>query len=409
MKLLFIVLDGLGDRPIPDYGGMTPLEYADTPNMDKFASLGMNGLLHVIAPGVTPGSDTAHLALFGADPFEFYTGRGPFEAAGIGLEVKEGDVAFRTNFATIDENGIVKDRRAGRIKNGTRELVKLFDGMKVDDIQILLKAGTEHRAALILRGPGLSDQVSENDPHIEGNKPYEFKPLDESESAKKTASVLNKFAKKASSILSEATINKDREKNGLLPANYFLIRGAGKVPKLPNFEEEYCLETACVAGGGLYKGIARMLGMHIIEDERLTGGTTTDLAAKFEVTLDSLQYYDFVFTHVKGTDNFGHDGDVQGKTEFIKKVDKELARFLPENYKEDLVVMITGDHSSPCSFKDHSADPVPIIIYSPDCRRDEVEKFGESHAVKGNLGHVLGKHIMGIALNEMRLVQKFGS
>lgn len=409
MKLLFIVLDGLGDRPIPELGGKTPLEYADTPNMDKFASLGMNGLLHVIAPGVTPGSDTAHLALFGADPFEYYTGRGPFEAAGIGLELKEGDVAFRSNFATIDRNGIVEDRRAGRIKTGTRELVELFDNIMIDGVQVFLKAGTEHRAALVLRGDNLSDKVSENDPHVEGVEPHKFEPLDDSSNAKLTSKILNKFIEKANSILSKAEINKERIEKGLLPANYFLIRGAGKVPKLPNFEEEYSLETACVAGGGLYKGVARMLGMHIVEDERLTGGSSTDLSAKFEITFETLQNYDFVFTHVKGADNFGHDGDYKGKSEFIAKVDKEIARFLPENYKNDLVVMITGDHSTPCSFKDHSADPVPIVVYSPDCRRDDVEKFGESYAKEGNMGHVLGKHIMGIALNEMRLVQKFGA
>ncbi len=402
-------MDGLGDRPISEFGGQTPLEYAKTPNMDKLASLGMNGLLHVIAPGVTPGSDTAHLALFGVDPYEYYTGRGPFEAAGIGLVVKEGDIAFRTNFATINPEGVITDRRAGRIREGTDQLAKLFEGLEIDGIEILLEAGTEHRAALILRGDGLSDQVSENDPHVERKEPLEFKPLDESPEAEKTARVLTSFVMKARTILNNAEINKKRVEEDLLPANYLLIRGAGKVPKLPNFEEEYCLETACIAGGGLYKGIGRMLGMHIIEDSRMSGGTTTDLSAKFEITHNALNDYDFVFTHVKGTDNYSHDGKYKEKSEFIERVDKELYRFLPENYEGDLVIMITGDHSTPCSFKDHSADPVPILIYSPDCRRDKVEKFGESYAVDGSLGHILGKHIMGIALNEMRLVRKFGA
>lgn len=409
MKLLFVVMDGLGDRPISELGGQTPLEYAKTPNMDKLASLGMNGLLHVIAPGVTPGSDTAHLALFGVDPYEYYTGRGPFEAAGIGLVVKEGDIAFRTNFATINPEGVIIDRRAGRIREGTDQLAKLFEGLEIDGIEILLEAGTEHRAALVLRGDGLSDQVSENDPHVERKEPLEFKPLDESPEAEKTARVLTSFVMKARTILNNAELNKKRVEEDLLPANYLLIRGAGKVPKLPNFEEEYCLETACVAGGGLYKGIGRMLGMHIIDDSRMSGGTTTDLLAKFEIAHNALNDYDFVFTHVKGTDNYSHDGKYKEKSEFIERVDKELYRFLPENYEGDLVVMITGDHSTPCSFKDHSADPVPILIYSPDCRRDKVEKFGESYAVDGSLGHILGKHIMGIALNEMRLVRKFGA
>lgn len=409
MKLLFVVMDGLGDRPISEFGGQTPLEYAKTPNMDKLASLGMNGLLHVIAPGVTPGSDTAHLALFGVDPYEYYTGRGPFEAAGIGLVVKEGDIAFRTNFATINPEGVITDRRAGRIREGTDQLAKLFEGLEIDGIEILLEAGTEHRAALILRGDGLSDQVSENDPHVERKEPLEFKPLDETPEAEKTARVLTSFVMKARTLLNNAELNKKRVEEDLLPANYLLIRGAGKVPKLPNFEEEYCLETACIAGGGLYKGVGRMLGMHIIEDSRMSGGTTTDLSAKFEITHNALNDYDFVFTHVKGTDNYSHDGKYKEKSEFIERVDKELYRFLPENYEGDLVIMITGDHSTPCSFKDHSADPVPILIYSPDCRRDKVEKFGESYAVDGSLGHILGKHIMGIALNEMRLVRKFGA
>ncbi|MBY9000092.1 MAG: 2,3-bisphosphoglycerate-independent phosphoglycerate mutase [Candidatus Heimdallarchaeota archaeon] len=409
MKLLFIVMDGLGDRPISDLGGRTPLEYANTPNLDKFANLGMNGLLHVIAPGVTPGSDTAHLALFGVDPYTYYTGRGPFEAAGIGLEVKEGDIAFRVNFATIDDSGAITDRRAGRIKQGTEELSKLLEGIEIDGIQFLLRAGTEHRAALVIRGEGLTDKVYGNDPKVEGNDPPHFKPLDESPEAQKTARILTSYVMKAKDILSKAELNQDRADKGLFPANYLLIRGPGKVPKVPNFEQEYCLESACVAGGGLYKGVARMLGMHIIEDERLTGGTDTDLSAKFDVTLEALNNYDFVFTHVKGTDNFSHDGNYKAKTEFIEKIDKELYRFLPENFEQDLAVMITGDHSSPCSFKDHSADPVPVVIYSSDCRVDKVEKFGESYAAEGNLGHLLGKHLMGIALNELRLVHKFGA
>ena len=152
-----------------------------------------------------------------------------------------------------------------------------------------------------------------------------------------------------------------------------------------------------------------MLGMHIIEDSMLTGGTTTNLKHKFELANKALQNYDFVFVHVKGTDNYSHDGKPKEKMEFIEKIDKEFSQFLPENYKDELVIMITGEHSSPCSFKDHSADPVPIIIYSPDCRRDDVIKFGENYAAKGNLGHVLGKHIMNLALNEMRLVHKFGA
>ncbi len=408
-KLLFIILDGLGDRPIPQFENKTPLEFANTPNMDKFAEMGVTGIMDVIETGVTPGSDTAHLALFGADPYKYYTGRGPFEAAGVGLAVREGDVAFRVNFATIDNNGIITDRRAGRIKQGTAKLVEMLNGIEIGDTKILMADGTEHRAALVLRGPDLSDKVSGNDPKIAGKSPYEFKALDESESAKKTASILSQFVKKANKILADAELNKERIKGGLLPANYLLIRGAGKVPSLPNFEREYGLKTVCVAGGGLYKGVARMLGMHVIEKEGMTGGADTDVALKFETAKNLLKTYDFIFVHLKATDNFGHDGNWEGKKAFIEKVDKELYRFLPENCKEDIVLMITGDHSTPCSFKDHSADPVPLLVYSKTCIRDNVSKFGERYAYSGGLHRIKGKNLMKILLNELHLIKKFGA
>lgn len=408
MKLLFIILDGVGDRPSLELDGKTPLEYANTPNLDVLAKQGLTGIMDVISPGVTPGSDTAHLALFGVDPFKYYTGRGPFEAAGVGLQIKEGDVAFRVNFATL-ENGIIIDRRAGRIKERTYDLIESLKGMEFEGVEVILADGTEHRAATILRGVGLSDKVKGNDPKIEGKEPYEFKALDNSPEAQKTVRVLNAFTNKAHNILQHSEINKEREKKGLLPANYLLIRGAGKVPKLPNFEKEYGLKTVCVAGGGLYKGVARMLGMDIIEKLELTGGVDTNLQIKFETAYEMLKNYSFVFTHVKGTDNLGHDGDAKGKAEFIEKVDKELSRFLPENYKDKLVIAVCGDHSTPCSFKDHSADPVPVMITSSDCLKDEVQSFGERACYNGGLGRILGKNLMGILLNELHLVEKFGA
>ena len=408
MKLLFIICDGLGDRPSPVLNNQTPLEAANTPNMDKLAEMGMNGLMDVIGPGVVPGSDTAHLALFGVDPFKYYSGRGPFEAAGIGLNVKKGDVAFRVNFATRNDDGIIIDRRAGRIKKGTHELAQLFNGMKIDDVEIIFKEGTEHRAALVLRGEGLSDKVSGNDPKKEGKKPYPFKPLDNSAESQKTVEILTKFIEKAVKLLSESDVNKKRIKVNLPPANYLLIRGAGKVPHLPNFEKEHGLKTACVAGGGLYKGVGRMLGMDIVEREGITGGLDTNLQVKFGLAEELLETHDFVFVHVKATDNLSHDGNAVGKKEFIEKIDKELYRFLPEK-RDDLVLFISGDHSSPCVFKDHSADPVPLIIYSPTCRRDHVKKFGERYSYQGILGRIQGKQLLNILLNEMKLLSKYGA
>lgn len=408
MKLLFVICDGLGDRPSPLLDGKTPLEAAYTPNMDKLAEEGMTGLMDIISAGVVPGSDTAHLALFGVDPFEYYSGRGPFEAAGVGLYVKEGDIAFRVNFATRDEKGIIIDRRAGRIKEGTHELAQMLNGMIIDGVEIIFKEGTEHRAALVLRGKNLSDKVSENDPKKEGKPPYPFKALDGSPEAERTVKVLNKLVEKAAEMFSNAELNKSRINAGLLPANYLLIRGAGKVPTLPNFEKEHGLKTACVAGGGLYKGVGRMLGMDVIEREGITGGLDTNLTVKFGTAEELLEDYQFVFVHVKATDNLSHDGNAVGKKEFIEKIDVELSRFLPDK-RDDLVIFIGGDHSSPCSFKDHSADPVPFLIYSPNCRKDDVSKFGERHCAKGIIGRIKGKEVINILLNEMQLLSKFGA
>jgi len=408
MKLLFVILDGLGDRPVSELNGFTPLEAAYTPNMDKFSELGMNGLMDVISPGVTPGSDTAHLALFGVDPFKFYTGRGPFEAAGVGLKVKEGDVAFRVNFATIDNSGVIIDRRAGRIHEHTKELAELLNGLEIDDVQIIFKEGTEHRAALVLRGEGLSDCVRGNDPKKEGKKPYPFKALNEDSSSKRTAEVLTKFVEKAQRLLANSDVNIERKRKNLLPANYLLVRGAGKVPKLPNFEKEFGLKSACIAGGGLYKGVGRLLNMTVIEKEGITGGFDTNLKLKFSTAREALKDYDFVFVHVKATDNYSHDGNAKGKKNFIEKIDVELEQFLPDN-TNDLVVMIAGDHSTPCVFKDHSADPVPLLIYSPSCRKDDVKRFGERYSYKGIIGRIYGKDLMNVLLNELQLIKKFGA
>ncbi len=409
MKLLFIILDGLGDRPHQVLEGYTPLEAAHTPNMDKLAASGMTGLIDVIQSGIVPGSDTAHMALFGIDPYSYYTGRGPFEAAGLSLDVLPGDIAFRANFSTLSEDGLITDRRAGRIKEGTKELEEILQNTIIEGVEIIFKAGVEHRAALILRGEGLSDKVEGNDPKKEGKAPYSFKPLNDSEEALKTARILTEFAKQSNKLLNAAHINKERKISGLPLANYLLIRGAGKVPSMPNFEKEFGLKAVCVAGGGLYKGVARMAGMTIIEDRRLTGGENTDLSAKFQLALDSMKSYDFIFVHVKGTDNLGHDGKAKEKKEFIEKIDKELYRFLPESLQEEVVVMITGDHSTPCVFKEHSADPVPVLIYAPNCRKDDVTEFGERYVAKGILGKFQGKNLMGILLNEMGILRKYGA
>ena len=200
MKGIVLVMDGMGDRPLKEFDNQTPLQAANTPNMDEMAKNGITGIMDSIAPGIIPGSDTAHLSILGYDPYEVYTGRGPFEAAGVGVDVIPGDIAFRCNFSTADENGIVTDRRAGRIREGTHEIVEVLNTMVLEDypdIKIIFKESTGHRAVLVLRGEGLSDKVSDADPKVEGNKPKEVIPLDDSVEAKKTADILNKLVVKS--------------------------------------------------------------------------------------------------------------------------------------------------------------------------------------------------------------------
>ena len=211
MKGLILIMDGMGDRPIKELGNKTPLEAANTPNMDKIAEEGITGIMDSIAPGIIPGSDTAHLSILGYNPYEVYTGRGPFEANGVGVDVLPGDIAFRCNFSTADDDLIVTDRRAGRIKEGTKE-------------------STGHRAVLVLRGEGLSGKVSDADPKVEGNKPKQVKPLDDTPEAKKTADILNKLVVKTYEMVKDHPVNLKRIEEGEPPANIVIPRGAGEVP-----------------------------------------------------------------------------------------------------------------------------------------------------------------------------------
>ncbi|MCG3217514.1 MAG: 2,3-bisphosphoglycerate-independent phosphoglycerate mutase, partial [Candidatus Heimdallarchaeota archaeon] len=356
MKTVFFIADGMADLPCMELNGLTPLEAAKTPNMDLIAKKGISGLMDIIKPGTVPGSDVAHLALFGLDPYEYYTGRGPFEAAGLGLDVYPGDIAARVNFATRNADGIVIDRRAGRIREGTAELANLLDGLEIDGVKILFKAGSEHRSALILRGRGLSDRIQSNDPKKEGKPFYEVKALEDTDSAKKTVNIIKKLIKIAEEKFLSAEVNKRRVEANQLLANTLLIRGFGQAPHIPSFLQRTNMKSVCVAGGGLYKGVAALLGMDVIDVPGATGGVTSDIEMKVKYAIEALDSYDFVFLHIKGTDNYGHDGNALGKKEFIEKIDKVIEPLVKVCERGDLVV-ITSDHSTPCIAKDHTADP----------------------------------------------------
>jgi len=409
MKSLIMIIDGMADRPIPELGGKTPLEVAETPNMDKLAKNGINGIMDPIRPGIRVGSDTAHLSILGYDPYKVYTGRGPFEAAGVGVEVKPGDIAFRCNFATQDENGIIIDRRAGRIREKTDKIAETINSMKIEDfedVKIIFKESTGHRAVLVLRGENLSDKISDSDPKREGKPPKKVKPLEDSPAAKKTAKLLNRLVEKSYQLLKDHPVNLERLKRSENPANIILPRGAGAVPHVTKFEEKYGLKAACIAETGLIKGIGNITGMDVIEVEGATGGIDTNLENMKNAILDAVKgQYDFILVNIDGADEAGHDGDLKGKIEFIEKVDEILEDLM----LEDLYLIFTADHSTPITIKDHTGDPVPIVINGPGIRVDKIVSFNEREAANGGLCRIKGSDIMNILLDLMNKTEKFGA
>lgn len=401
-NILLVILDGIGDRFVPKLNG-TVLQYAKTGNLDFFAKTGINGIMDPIAPGIRPGSDTAHLSLLGYNPYEVYTGRGPFEAAGIGIKLKEGDVAFRCNFATVNEKMIVKDRRAERIKQGTKELAKAVDEIKIDNVKIIFKEAVEHRGVLVLRGKNLSSNLSDVDPHKNNVRINESKPL--SENAKRTADILNKFVEESYRILKGHPVNMERLRNKKMPANIILPRGAGIFPKMRGMDEKYGLSSACVAGISLVKGICRLAGMDIINVKGATGGVDTNIDAKIECAVKALENHDFVVVNIKAPDIYGHDGDAFGKVKMAEKIDKALKPLK----NVDCLKIFTADHSTPVTIKNHSADPVPITITGKNVRVDDVKHFDEISCAKGALGRITGKDLMNIALDLTNRNEKFGA
>jgi len=400
-KILVLICDGMGDRLT---NGYTPLEKAYKPNFDYLTSQGILGIMDPIAPGIKPGSDTSHLAILGYDPYKYYTGRGPFEAIGIGMEVKGGDIAFRCNFATSTPELVIKDRRAGRISEGTSLLTETINNLEIDNIKIMFKESVEHRAALVLRGEGLSPFISDTDPHREDSSVFEAKPLDNSPESLKTASIINKFTRLSYHLLSTHPVNKKRQQKGENPANIILARGAGLVPHLPAFEEKYHLRGAFVAEVGLVKGIARLLGMYAPDFPFATGSYDTDMKQMILTSLRLLQDFNIVFVNIKTCDLSSHDRNFEMKVRVIERIDEALAPL--KDFKGTLV--ITSDHSSPISVGDHSADPVPLLILG-DVRRDAVNTFSERAAAQGGLNRIKGIDMMPIILDLAGYSEKFGA
>jgi len=381
-KILFIVLDGLGDEPIPDFGGKTPLQAAKTPNLDCLAAQGVCGLARVSFQGATPTSEEGHFSLFGYNPVRYGIKRGIITATGAGIKARPKDVALRGNLATVDEELNIIDRRGGRIKN-PQPFIRALKGIKIDGIKFLIKSATEHRLGIVMRGPGLSPNVSAGDLYYSKleRKAGKIEPLDKTKEAVFTAQVLTKFLEKTQKILQKHPENANREKQGLPRINYILLRGASSLLRLPSFKEKYGLKPACIAGKFLYQQIARMVGMKVIKVRGATGKADTNLKAKFKRAKRALRRYDFVFLHIKATDSLAEDGKYREKRDFIEKVDKEMKALL--RLKKTLVV-VTCDHST-CSLKKrHCSLPCPVLIWGSG--KDEVQGFSEKNCYKGKLG-----------------------
>ncbi len=411
-KAIFLILDGLGDRSCDQLGGRTPLESASTPTLDRLAAQGITGLLDPLAPGIRVSTDVGCLALFGYNPLKTYWGRGPIEAAGVDLKLKRGDVALRANFSTINEEGIIVDRRAGRIREGTEELAKALDGLKLGKgVKSKFRAGTEHRGVLVLCGDNLSAEISDSDPGVnrEGEPIHEVKPKEGTDSAKNTAKRLNKFLKQASEILADHPVNLRRMEQDLPPANAVITRGAGMGLQIPSVTDRFNINAACVACETTVLGVAKLAGFATFTGAGMTANLDTDLKVKAKLILKALEDYQLVICHIKGTDIAGHDGDARKKADFIGRIDDMLEELL-ENYDcEKTYIAVSADHSTPCRIREHTADPVPTLIWGYDILPDKVTAFHERACYQGGLSRITANGLLLTIMDYLGATYRFGS
>lgn len=385
-KLIMVIIDGLGGLPV---GGKTELEAAKIPNLDRLAYKSACGLIDPVSDGITPGSGPSHLALFGYDPFKFEIGRGVMEAIGIGIDLSKNDLAARGNFATIDQKGIIVDRRAGRISTEKNKEICQYLQSKIgelEDVKISIYPGKEHRFVIIFRGDGLRDELTDADPQKDGLEAKGTKNL--TKDAKRTAEIINLFLKKATEILKP-----------YYPANTVLLRGFSKVPSIPNFLERYKLKAAAIATYPMYKGLAKLVGMDILE----TGETPKNEVDTLRKHLDQ---YDFFYIHFKKPDMAGEDGDFKLKVKTIEEIDKVIPSILRLNPD---VLVVTGDHSTPSVLKSHSWHPNPILLYSKFVRPDRLKRFTERQCQNGGLGRFLAINVIPLMLANGLRLKKFGA
>ncbi len=413
MKAVIIVGDGMGDRPLGELGNKTPLEAARKPSLNRLAENGICGIIDIISPGIPPGSDVAHLALLGYDAEQVYSGRGAFEAIGFGVDVLPDDVAFRCNFATVDPELKVIDRRAGRI--ATIDAAGLAEGLQEialqghQNVQIMFNNTIQHRAILLLRGAHLSPMVSDSDPHQAGTNVSEVRPLDNSDEAEKTARILNELTGHFHRVLNDHPLNVTRETAGLFPANIVLCRGAGRLPDLTPLSLQYGINAVAISAMPLVKGVCKAAGMKLVNVSGSTGTYDTNFLAKARAAVEALHSSDFVFVHVKATDIASHDGRVDEKVKMIQKID-QLVEYVTRNVDlTETYVAVTADHTTSSRTGEHEGDPVPVVLAGPEVRTDDVKEFSERACAKGGLGRIRGRQFLPITMDLLGRTQKFGA
>jgi len=403
----------MADRPISELYWKTPLEAARKPALNQLAKKGICGMIDPISPGTPPGSDAATLAMLGYDPLKVYSGRGALEAVGSNVKVLPGDVAFRCNFATVDKDFVVSDRRAGRIAN--EDASKLVESLrnvglkKSSNAEFLFQNTVQHRAALVIHGPKLSTAVSDSDPEVAGKKVLEVKPLDSSPEAEHTAKIVNELMHEFHEVLMDHPVNKDRVKHGLPSANMVLCRGAGTIPRIMTLQQVFGIKSACVSAISLIKGVCKVAGMNVLNVKGATGTPQTDYMAKAKAAVQALKTNDFVLLHVKAPDVASHDGNAKLKVEIIEKIDEMLDYILNNIDSDSTYVAATADHTTSTVTRNHEGDPVPVAISGPYVRRDDVIEFGERTCAKGGLNRIRGADLMNILMDLLERSKKFGA
>lgn len=384
-RILYMVVDGLGGLP-GDERGRTELEAARTPTFDRLAREGDCGLITPVLPGVTPGSGPAHIALFGYDPLECQVGRGILSALGVGFDLAPGDVAARINFCTLDADGNVTDRRAGRIGDEIgAPLAERLDALDLEGpVEMHVRSVKQYRACLVLRGNGLDGRIADTDPQRTGVPPLEARAL--AQEAEPTARLAREFVRRAHAALAD----QDR-------ANGVLLRGFDDYRPLLSFEELYGLEAIAVAAYPMYRGVARLAGMEAVA----SADDPDELARHVRAT----EGRDFVFLHYKASDSRGEDGDFDAKVAEIEKADALL-----EAVRDDFdVVMVTGDHSTPSTMRAHSWHPVPVLVHGGPARGHDADAFGERACLRGSLGTIRSYELLPFTLAHAGRLAKFGA